>query len=59
MSLFLGVEVIKTAENGLHLCQSKYIKDLLKKANMVGAKGCPTPMSSSCELSKNVGETNI
>ena len=56
VSLFLRVEVIKTYQNGIYLCQSNYIKDLLKKANMTGAKGCPTPMVSSCELSKNIGE---
>ena len=55
VNLFLCVEVVKT-EHGVHWCQLTNIKDLLKKANMVGAKGCPTPMISGCELSKNVGE---
>lgn len=48
--------MVRKAEGGLHLCQSNYMKDLLKKANMVGAKGCPTPMVSGYELSKNIGE---
>ena len=41
---------------GLHLCQATYVQDLLKKVNMSGAKGCPTPMVSSCKLSKTIGE---
>ncbi|XP_042041318.1 uncharacterized mitochondrial protein AtMg00810-like [Salvia splendens] len=52
VSLFLGVEVVKTTDNGLRLSQSNYIKDLLKRASITEAKGCPTPMVTNCELSK-------
>ena len=55
VNLFLGIEVLKT-DCGLHLCQSSYIKDLLKKVNMETAKGCPTPMVSNCDLSKAIGD---
>jgi histone deacetylase 1/2 len=39
---FLGVEVILTCA-GLFLSQHKYVRDLLSKTNMVGAKDVSTP----------------
>ncbi|XP_024046566.1 uncharacterized mitochondrial protein AtMg00810-like [Citrus sinensis] len=51
---FLGLEVTSTVD-GLHLSQTKYIGDLLKKAQMVNCKGCPTPMSSTEKLVKDKG----
>ena len=51
---FLGLEVTPTVD-GLHLSQTKYIGDLLKKAQMVNCKGCPTPMSSTEKLVKDKG----
>ncbi|KAH9684575.1 hypothetical protein KPL70_013597 [Citrus sinensis] len=38
---FLGVEVTLSAE-GLHLSQTKYVGDILRKAHMLGSKGSPT-----------------
>ncbi|XP_057789688.1 uncharacterized mitochondrial protein AtMg00810-like [Salvia miltiorrhiza] len=55
---FLGIEITKTA-HGLHLSQGGYIKDLLHKLKMQDAKGCPTPMVSSCLLSKGDGVSNV
>lgn len=55
---FLGIQVSKTKQ-GMHLGQAGYIKDLLKKAKMDDAKGCPTPMISNCELSKVVGNPTV
>ena len=46
---FLGFEVHRD-KNGIILTQSKYISDLLKKANMVDAKSYPTPLCSSNKL---------
>ncbi|KAB2625605.1 pentatricopeptide repeat-containing protein [Pyrus ussuriensis x Pyrus communis] len=43
---FLGIEV-KRSSTGIFLSQTKYILDLLTKANMVGAKPCGTPLSTS------------
>ncbi|KAH9698429.1 hypothetical protein KPL71_024008 [Citrus sinensis] len=51
---FLGLEVTPIVD-GLHLSQTKYIGDLLKKAQMVNCKGCPTPMSSTEKLVKDKG----
>ncbi|KAJ4817812.1 hypothetical protein LUZ62_030378 [Rhynchospora pubera] len=50
INFFLGIQVTKTP-TGLHLNQSKYIHDILVKANMVNAKHSPTPMSTSTLLS--------
>ncbi|CAN6711477.1 unnamed protein product [Malus baccata var. baccata] len=43
---FLGIEV-KRSSKGIYISQTKYILDLLKKANMDGAKPCATPLSTS------------
>ncbi|WRX13866.1 Reverse transcriptase [Theobroma cacao] len=43
---FLGIEVLST-KSGLLLTQHKYIRDLLERTNMVGAKECTMPMSFS------------
>ncbi|KAH9751748.1 retrovirus-related pol polyprotein from transposon RE1 [Citrus sinensis] len=51
---FLGLEVTPSVE-GLHLSQTKYIGDLLKKAQMLDCKGCQTPMSSTEKLVKDKG----
>ena len=46
LSYFLGLEAYRTPA-GLHLTQTKYITDLLRKTNMADAKPVATPMSSS------------
>lgn len=55
---FLGIEITHTT-NGMHLCQRKYIRDLLTKAKMTEAKGTPTPMVSSIQLSKVRGNPTV
>lgn len=49
---FLGLKVTSSVE-GLHLSQTKYIRDLLKKAQMLHCKRCQTPMSSIEKLVKD------
>ena len=49
LNYFLGVEAHHTKE-GLHLCQRKYILDLLHKYDMLNAKPVTTPMASSPKL---------
>ncbi|KAH9699266.1 retrovirus-related pol polyprotein from transposon RE1 [Citrus sinensis] len=51
---FLGLEVTLSVE-GLHLSQTKYVGDILKKAQMIESKGCSTPMSSTEKLVKDKG----
>ena len=51
VSQFLGVEVCYT-DSGMHLSQTKYIKDLLSKASMQNCKGSDTPLSTGQKLEK-------
>ena len=51
---FFGFEVHRD-KSGILLTQSKYISNLLKKANMVSAKSCSTPMCSSNKLACDKG----
>ncbi|KAH9687651.1 hypothetical protein KPL70_014845 [Citrus sinensis] len=53
LSYFLGIEVSYT-ENDIYLSQRKYIKDLLRKADMLDCKGCDTPMVTGTKLHKEV-----
>ncbi|KAA3468783.1 Retrovirus-related Pol polyprotein from transposon TNT 1-94 [Gossypium australe] len=53
---FLGIEVTRSSSGSLHLCQRKYIKDLLDKSNLANAKNVYTPMVSSSALSKDEGD---
>ena len=54
-SYFLGIQVIRTPSS-LHLCQYKYIVDLLHRAQMFYCKHASTPMSTSSFLSLYDGE---
>ncbi|KAJ4776116.1 hypothetical protein LUZ62_060373 [Rhynchospora pubera] len=49
---FLGIE-LSSFSNGLHLSQSKYILDILSRANMANAKPAPTPMATTPPLFQN------
>ncbi|XP_019088989.1 PREDICTED: uncharacterized protein LOC109127887 [Camelina sativa] len=50
----LGIEAHRTVK-GLHLCQRKYIIDLLQRYNMLYAKPVATPMASSPKLTLKSG----
>ncbi|CAI8590906.1 unnamed protein product [Vicia faba] len=52
-SYFLGIEVKFCSNGSLLLTQSKYIRDLLIKANVVNANGVPTPMLNICKLNRH------
>ena len=54
INYFLGFEAHRN-QHGIFLSQHKYVIDLLKKANMLHAKPCPTPMSTGKKLSKEDG----
>ena len=49
LHFFLGMEVI-SMKFGLFLSQHKYIRDLLSKPNMLGAKDVSTPLSTTMSL---------
>lgn len=51
---FLGIQVTRNAD-GLHLPQLTYLRDLLLRAKMDGAKPCSTPISANSSLSKMHG----
>ncbi|XP_040964565.1 uncharacterized mitochondrial protein AtMg00810-like [Gossypium hirsutum] len=53
LNYFLGIEVQHTSE-GMVLSQTKYVRDLLRKASMDRSNSLPTPMVTNCHLS--VGE---
>ncbi|KAG8479583.1 hypothetical protein CXB51_029351 [Gossypium anomalum] len=53
---FLGIEVTRSATGCLHICQRKYIHDLLDRSSMTHAKSVRTLMVSSSPLSKDDGE---
>jgi histone deacetylase 1/2 len=52
LDYFLGIEVHHTKSGSLLLSQTKYIRDLLTKANMATANCMASPMASSTKLSK-------
>jgi hypothetical protein len=58
LHFFLGIEVIPT-QNGLFLTQHKYIRDLLAKTCMDGAKDVTTPLSTSVSLKLNDGSATV
>ncbi|KAG8475942.1 hypothetical protein CXB51_032958 [Gossypium anomalum] len=53
---FLGIEVSRCSSGSIHLCQKKYIRDLLERSSLSNAKSVHTPMVSSSMLSKDEGE---
>lgn len=55
LSYFLGMEANRTSA-GLHLTQTKYITDLLRKTKMAKVKPVVTPMSSSQSLTLSSSE---
>lgn len=55
LSYFLGMEATRTPA-GLHLTQTKYMVDLLRRAKMDNAKPVATPMSSSQSLTLQSGD---
>lgn len=54
---FLGIEIIPTS-SGNFLSQHRYIRDLLQKFDMEGAKPSPTPLSSTAVLQLHDGTSS-
>jgi hypothetical protein len=57
LSYFLGIEVKHLDDHSLLLTQSKYIKDLLSKTNMLECNPINTHIMSSCKLSRHGSDT--
>ncbi|XP_007014182.2 PREDICTED: uncharacterized mitochondrial protein AtMg00810 [Theobroma cacao] len=54
MSYFLGIEV-KQEDDGILLCQQKYVKEVLKRFKMTHCKAVSTPMAMNEKLSLHDG----
>jgi hypothetical protein len=54
LSFFLGLQ-IKQLKEGTFVCQSKYVKDMLKKFGMEDAKPIKTPMATNGHLDLDDG----
>lgn len=55
LSYFLGIEV-KRDRGGMHLNQTKYIHDLLRKTNMQDFKECRTPIGTGIRYRREMNE---
>ncbi|XP_062164898.1 uncharacterized mitochondrial protein AtMg00810-like [Alnus glutinosa] len=54
-SYFLGIQVTRTSA-GLHLCQSKYVHDILARTHMTRARPAKSPCVFGSKLSRLNGE---
>jgi len=54
LTYFLGLEVARNSQ-GLHICQRKYMLDLLHDTGMINSAPMPTPMVYSSRLSSFAG----
>ncbi|XP_028959327.1 uncharacterized mitochondrial protein AtMg00810-like [Malus domestica] len=55
LAFFLGLQITYKDNGDLFISQSKYVKDLLKKAAMKSCKHCPTPYKPHTSLFKDEG----
>ncbi|XP_019414607.1 PREDICTED: uncharacterized protein LOC109326373 [Lupinus angustifolius] len=53
LDYFLGIEVKHQKNGSLFSSQTKYIRDLLDKANLSTSKASITPMATNCKLTKH------
>ena len=51
MRYFLGIEVIQ-CDKGIFICQSKYIKDVLRRFKMINCNPASTPIAIGTKLNK-------
>lgn len=58
LDYFLGIEVHALSNGSLLLTQSKYLRDLLTRTNMLESSHVSTPMQSTCKLSK-IGSSSL
>jgi hypothetical protein len=55
LGFFLGIQATRCGDS-LHLCQAKYIRDLLHRTHMLGAKPATSPCPAGSKLSRYDGE---
>ena len=55
LTFFLGLQITYQENGDLFISQSKYIKDLLKKAGLESCKPCSTPCKPHTQLLKDEG----
>lgn len=55
---FLGIEVHQK-KNGIFICQSKYVDQILKRFKMQNSKFAPTPTTTGLKLSKDDCNNNV
>jgi Reverse transcriptase (RNA-dependent DNA polymerase) len=55
LSYFLGIEIARSSK-GLFLSQKKYVLDLLKEIDKLGAKSGGTPIETNIKLGSEDGE---
>lgn len=53
LEYFIGIKILHLASWNLFLTQTKYIRDLLTKSNMINANSVTTPMLRNCRLGKH------
>lgn len=54
LTYFLGLEISRS-KKGTHVCQSKYVADLVKSARLENAKPFDTPLELNIKIGKNDG----
>jgi len=55
LKIFLGIEVARS-QQGIHLCQRKYVLDILFDSGMLACRLASTPMDSSTHLQAGIGD---
>ena len=58
LTFFLRLQ-IKQKKDGIFICQSKYVRDLLKKYNMDQCKTANTPMSATLSLDQDINGKSV
>ncbi|XP_063942743.1 uncharacterized protein LOC108204082 [Daucus carota subsp. sativus] len=58
LSFFLGLQVSQK-DDGIFICQSKYVRDLLKKYNIEDSSPAKTPMTTAAKLDQDISGKKV